>query len=196
MKRQIFWNVQLWKWYFTYSKNVLNDKEKDKLFSLLVSASGEDIKLFMRFFLYVANTRNTDKEIEYKIICHFISMMYPDMLMLNIEHLIRLGKKDDILYLMPNMADKIMRWLKVKIKEDESFKAFTEEGKMIGDSINRVVRYKPKMTKNYKWSFFLDKIISDPIFNGINTGTDFDILQEYIEEKDFMVGDDTRTLSL
>lgn len=191
MKKTIFWNVQLWKWYFTYDKNILNENEKNKLFAILVSASGEDIKLFMRFFLYIANTRNNINEINYKIICHFVSLMYPDMLMLNIEHIIRLGKKDDILYLMPNMAEKILKWVKVKVKEDSSFNSLLIDGKIIGQPIKRIIRYKPKITKNYKWSFFFEKLASDPTLNGINTGIDFDILNEYLVENS-MVDVDTK----
>lgn len=185
-KRTIFWNVQLWKWYFTYSKDITNDTEKDKLFALLVSASGEDIKLFMRFFLYVANTRNYYQEIGYKTMCHFISLMYPDMLMANIELLIKCGKKDDILYLMPNMHIQLMRWMKHISKEDNDFKIMIEEGTIISDKIKRVCRYKPKLTKNYKWSYFFEKLATDTNLNGLQTGTDFDTLNEYLKEQEIL----------
>lgn len=184
--KTLFWNVQLWKWYFTYEKDLINDTEKDKLFGIMVSASGEDIKLFMRFFLYVANTRNFYQEIAYKTMCHFISLMYPDMLMLNLELMIKLGKKDDILYLMPNLHVQLLRWLKHKVKEDADFQYLMEEGKQIGKPINRVCRYKPKTTKNYKWTYFFEKLASDHNLNGIQTGTDFEVLNEYLKDQEII----------
>lgn len=186
-KKTIFWNLQLWKWYFTYDKNLMNDSEKDKLFAIMVSSSGEDIKLFMRFFLYVANTRNFYKEVEYKTMCHFISLMYPDMLMANIELVVKLGKKDDILYLMPNLHAQVLKWVRHKIKNgDTELATMVEEGKPIGDKIKRVCRYKPKETKNYKWTYFFEKLAMDHQLNGIHTGSDFEVLNEYLKEQEII----------
>lgn len=186
-RKVIFWNVQLWKWYFTYEKNLMSDVEKDKLFAIMVSASGEDIKLFMRFFLYVANSRNFYQEVAYKTMCHFISLMYPDMLMANIELLITLGKKDDILYLMPNLSASILKWLRHKVKMgDTQYSIMVEEGKQIGDSVKRVCRYKPQKTKNYKWTYFFEKLAMDHHLNGIQTGSDFEVLNDYLKEQEFI----------
>ena len=107
------------------------------------------------------------------------------MFMVNIELFITLAKKDDLLYLMPNMHVQITRYIKHKVKEDEEYKKLLN-GELTNNSINRICRYKPKKSKTYKWSYFLLKLISDTNLNGINTGNDFEVLNEYLKNKEII----------
>lgn len=170
VKRTITFNIDFLSWYFTKNKNIISDEQKQLAFSLMTQASMEDPACFMRIILYIANTRSTDEEeLAYKMVLHFICVMYPDWVIANTELIIGLGKKDDVLYLLqaPNMAEKAMKWIKHKMREDDDFKSL-EDGKLIGTPINRRVRYKPRLGRNSKWTTFLFKILDDPTFNGIS----------------------------
>lgn len=177
-QKKIIWNVELWKWYFNESHPLINDEDKSKTYDILTLASSEDIKLFTRFVMYVANTRNKYKEIEYKTLCYFLSLLYPDFTIANIDILLKLGKKSDVLYYMPSMPERMMSWIKHKSLEDKDFEILIS-GEYKHFKIDRKVRYKPLKTKDYKWSFFFEKLASDPIYNGLISSEDFDILKDY-----------------
>jgi hypothetical protein len=162
-------NVILLEWYFRSSKLILNDEEKQKVFSFMTYASIEDPYCFMRILLYIANTRHTDdQEISYKIIIHFLGTMFPEFAMANLDLFITHGKKDDVLYFMqcPNIAERVISFIKHKSHTDDDFKILLD-GNLINRKINRHVYYKPKFGKNKKWDVFLFKILDDPAFNGI-----------------------------
>ena len=162
-------NLVFLEWYFKGEKNLLSDAEKQRIFSFMTYSSIEDPYCFLRIMLYIANTRRTDEqEIFYKIVIHFLGTMYPEIVMANLELFIKLGKKDDVLYFLqcPGITARVSTWIKHKAKEDPDFNMLLD-GKLIGKKINRVVRYKPKLTKNSKWDVFLYKILDDPNFNGI-----------------------------
>lgn len=180
-KRTIKWNVELWKWYFNTNDSIVLDKEKEQAFNIMGLASSEDIRLFTRFLLYTANTRNFKKDIKYKTLCYFTGLMFPDFAIANLDLILRLGKKSDILYFMPAIPEKIMTYVNHKAKEDNDFILLQNE-QINGFVINRVVRYKPINSKHYKWQYFFEKLASDINFNGILAGQDFDIMQEYVQE--------------
>lgn len=165
-------NLVFLEWYFKGQKNVLDDNEKQRIFSFMTYSSIEDPYCFLRIMLYIANTRHTDEqEIFYKIVIHFLGTMYPEIVMANLELFIKLGKKDDVLYFLqcPGITARVSTWIKHKAKEDPDFNMLLD-GKLIGKKINRVVRYKPKLTKNSTWDVFLYKILDEPVFNGIIIG--------------------------
>lgn len=162
-------NIMLLDWYFRGNFNILDDKEKQRIFSFMTYAMIEDPYCFMRIILYIANIRKTDKqEIFYKIIIHFLSTMFPEIVMANLELFITLGKKDDILYFIqsPGISARIITWINHKAKEDPDFNILLS-GKMINKPIKRVIRYIPKLRKDNKWTIFLYKILDEPLLNGI-----------------------------
>jgi len=163
-------NLIFLNWYFKEQNiDILHDNEKQRIFSFLTYSMLEDPYCFLRIMLYIANTRKTDKqEILYKIIIHFLGTMFPEIVMANLELFIKLGKKDDVLYFLqcPGITERVITWIKHKAKEDMDFKILLD-GKMIGTKIKRVIRYKPKLTKDSKWDIFLFKILDDTTFNGI-----------------------------
>mgnify|MGYP000923339012 FL=1 len=85
-KKPIFYNIELLKWYFQRGKDILNDTEKQKVFSILSYAVLEDPFIFMRIMLYVANARRSnEEELCYKILIHFLGTMFPEMCMANLD---------------------------------------------------------------------------------------------------------------
>lgn len=173
MKKPIYYNVLLFKWYFKSKKNPLLDKEKELIFNLMSGAAMEDIYIFTRFMLYIANTRKGDvQELLYKIMCHFLGTMWPDFVIANLHHFTRLGKKDDVLFFLqiPGMSAKVANWIKHEAKSDSDFQKLME-GNVIGSNIDRQIYYKPKLKlKSHKWEPFLMKLVQDPIYNGIVAG--------------------------
>lgn len=168
-KKAIFYNVELLKWYFQRGKHVLQDEEKQKIFSILSYSVLEEPYIFMRIILYIANARRSnEEEISYKILVHFLGTMFPEMCMANLDMFMSLGKKDDILYFMQcsNITQRIITYINHKAKTDDEFKTLLE-GSVIGMPIDRQVRYKPKLKRGHKWDVFLMKILDDPLFNGI-----------------------------
>lgn len=156
-------------WYFRGEGNILDEREKQRIFNFMTYAMIEDPHCFMRIVLYIANTRVTDKqEIFYKIIIHFMGTMFPEIIMNNIELLTKLGKKDDVLYFVqcPGISARVITWIKHISKQDPDFNTLLN-GKMIGSKIERVIRYRPKFGKDYKWNVFLFKILDEPKLNGI-----------------------------
>lgn len=185
----IYWNVQLWKWYFFHNNmGLATEQERDQAFNIMTMAAGEDIRLFARFLMYSANTRNKDRELEYKTMCHFLGLMHPDFAIANIELFVSMGKKSDALFFMPSMPEKISRWINYKAKYDDEYnKMVTAEPETVGEvlasfKIDRRVRYRPKATKNYKWEYFFLKLAGDPIFNGILSSNTAVILPEDKDE--------------
>lgn len=169
-KKAIFYNVELLKWYFQQHKLVLNDTEKQKIFSILSYSILEEPYIFMRILLYIANTRRSnEEEICYKILIHFLGTMFPEMAIANFDLFIKLGKKDDILYFMQcsNITQRVVTYINHKAKQDDDFKSLLD-GKVIGIPIDRQVRYKPKLSRrHHRWDVFLTKILDDSVFNGI-----------------------------
>jgi hypothetical protein len=162
-------NIIFLEWYFKGDMNLLNDNEKQRIFSFMTYATLEDPYCFLRIMLYIANTRRTDRqEIFYKIVIHFLGTMYPEVVMANLELFIKLGKKDDVLYFLQcqGITERVITWIKHKAKEDKDFQTLLD-GKMIGLKIDRKVYYKPKLTKYHTWDKFLYKILDDATFNGI-----------------------------
>lgn len=162
-------NLIFLEWYFNGDINLLNDSEKQRIFSFLTYSILEDPHCFLRIMLYIANTRKTDKEeIFYKIVIHFLGTMFPELVLANMELFIKLGKKDDVLYFLqcPGITERVITWIKHKAKKDSDFNILLD-GKIIGKKINRVIRYKPKLKKDCKWDIFLFKILDDPTFNGL-----------------------------
>lgn len=180
-QKKLVWNVELWKWYFNDQHTLITDEDKSKTYDILTMASSEDIKLFTRFVMYVSNTRNKNKEIEYKTLCYFLSLLFPDFTIANLDIILKLGKKSDILYYMPTMPERLMTWIKHKANEDKDFEILmTGEYKQF--KIDRKIRYKPLKTKDYKWSYFFEKLASDSIYNGLISSEDFNVLEEYNKE--------------
>jgi hypothetical protein len=168
-KRTISDNIIFLEWYFKGDMNLLNDNEKQRIFSFMTYATIEDPYCFLRIMLYIANTRRTDiQEIFYKVVIHFLGTMYPEVVMANLELFIKLGKKDDVLYFLQcqGITERVITWIKHKAKEDSDFQTLLD-GKMIGRKIQRKVYYKPKLTKYHTWDKFLYKILDDATFNGI-----------------------------
>lgn len=168
-KKAIFYNIELLKWYFQRGKHVLQDEEKQKIFSILSYSVLEEPYIFMRIMLYIANARRSnEEEISYKILVHFLGTMFPEMCMANLDMFMSLGKKDDILYFMQcsNITQRVITYINHKAKIDDEFKTLLE-GSVIGMPIDRQVRYKPKLKRGHKWDVFLMKILDDPLFNGI-----------------------------
>lgn len=194
MKKGIYYNVLFFKWYFSpREKHLLNDSEKEMIFNLMSCAALEDIYIFTRFVLYIANTRKSDvQEILYKIICHFLGTMWPDFVIANLYHFIRLGKKDDILYFLqiPGMSAKVATWIKHEARSDDDFKILLE-GTVIGKPPKRVIRYKPKLKSKDTWSPFLFKLIDDPIYNGIVAGdlANFELSEDIEVKENISVGE-------
>lgn len=176
-KRILYWNVQLWKWYFYYDKKGLGpESEREKAFTIMTMAADEDIRLFGRFVMYAANTRGRGSELEYKTLCHFLGLMHPDFALANMDLFLSMGKKSDVLYFMPAMPERISKWVTFKSKYDtdlERLKAGGDDFRGLMDSfaIDRRVRYRPKATKSYRWEFFFEKLASDPTLNGITAGS-------------------------
>ena len=169
-KKIITHNIDLLKWYFLNEMCTDIKEEQRKAFNIMALAISEDPAIFMRIMLYIANTRKTvEQELSYKIMIHFICSMNPDWTMANIQLLINLGKKDDVLYFLqsPILTKRVLTWTNHKAKEDIEFKTMIETGQLINTPIKRIIKYKPKLGKNYKWSIFLFKILDDPNFNGI-----------------------------
>lgn len=169
VKKPIFHNVELLKWYFTKNKHILTDEEKQKIFSILSYSVLEEPYIFMRILLYIANSRRSnEEEIAYKVLIHFLGTMFPEMCFANLDLFMKLGKKDDILYFMQcnNITQRVVTYINHKAKEDDEFKILLD-GKVIGMPIDRQVRYKPKLKKGHRWDVFLMKILDDPLFNGI-----------------------------
>jgi hypothetical protein len=160
-------NIHFLEWFYNMHTNVLTDEGKKEAFDVMAKASIEDPACFMRIVLYFANTRKGAKqELTYRVILHFLSIMYPDWIMINIEQLIRMGAVTDVYYLIPNMSSRVMTWVKHKARTDEVF-AQLMRGELTKSKIDRSVRYLPKFGKNYRWSTLLTKILDDPTFNGI-----------------------------
>lgn len=168
-KHTIAYNVDLMKWYFTKNKNIISDDEKDKVFHLMSYAFLEDHYCFMRLMLYIANTRKTDEqEISYKIMIHFLSILFPDITLANIDMFLTLGKKDDVLYFLQcaNISANVLRYINHKAKTDSDFKILLN-GKMIKKKIERKIKYKPDFKSNTTWNDFMFNLLDDPIFNGV-----------------------------
>lgn len=179
-------NLIFLEWYFRGDSNMQDDREKQRVFSFLTYSILEDPYCFLRIVLYIANTRHTDKqEIFYKTIIHFLGAMFPEIIMANLDLFINCGKKDDVLYFMQcqGITERVITWIKHKAREDQDF-AILLNGKLIGKPINRTIYYKPKFSKNFKWSVFLTKILDEPFFNGITIGTaiqDVNFEEQYLD---------------
>ena len=168
----------------------MNDNHTENMLGIMTAAASEDMKLFMRFFLYVANTRNKYTELHYRFMCHFLGTFFKDVVYANIELIIRLGKKNDVLYFTPALPKEMMKWVKHKAKIDDDYKVLLE-GKQIETPIERKVYYKPKYTKNYKWQFFFEKIAGDPTFNGIQTPRPTKVVEEIVDKNPYGAEDAT-----
>lgn len=168
-KHTISDNLVFLEWYFKGNMDLLNDNEKQRIFSFMTYATLEDPYCFLRIMLYIANTRRSDREeIFYKVVIHFLGTMYPEVVMANLDLFINLGKKDDVLYFLQcqGITERVITWIKHKAKEDPDFQVLLD-GKMIGRKIERKVYYRPKLTKYHTWDKFLYKILDDATFNGI-----------------------------
>jgi hypothetical protein len=165
----IKYNVNLLQWYFKKNKKVLEEKEKEYIFSLMSYSFLEDHYCFMRILLYIANTRKTDEqEITYKIIIHFLCIMFPDIVMANIDMFLNLGKKDDVIYFLQcsNMSAMILKYVNHKAKQDDDFKILLT-GELIKKNQSVFIKYKPKFKSKLVWTVFLNQLLDDPILNGI-----------------------------
>ena len=159
-------NVDLLKWYFKKNKNILDDKEKEKLFNLLSASIYEDPLVFFRIFLYIVNTRKTnEQEICFKIMIHFIGILVPEVVMANLQKFIDFGSKSDVLYYIkvPALTKRIVTWVNHKSKEDNDFKILYE-GTLITQKIKRKIKY---TLENKNYISLLEKILDDSEFNGI-----------------------------
>lgn len=169
--RIIKYNLLFLKWFFSKNKNIFNERDKEYAFNIMSQSVVEDPYIFMRCVLYIANVRTTDEqEIIYKTIMHFLCTMFPDFLMNNIELLLKLGKNDDVLYIIQSkvLTAKILTQInhKIKIDKTETFIKL-QNGEEINEKIKRVIYYKPKFNKNYNQTDFLYKILDEPKLNGI-----------------------------
>lgn len=159
-------NIELLKWYFEKNKPVLNDEEKEKLFNLLALCIYEDPQIFFRIFCFITNTRNTDEqEICYKIMVHFIGILAPEIVMANLNKFINLGSKTDVLYYIKvsSLTKKIVTWVNHMSKSDNDFKTLYD-GTLIDNKINKQIFYS---LENENYIQLLEKILDDPLFNGI-----------------------------
>jgi len=169
----LYWNLQFVEWYFNTSKVILdlkNEHNKDKILNIFTLAIGEDPYAFTRFVLWIANTRkNSYQEIVYNAICHYIAIFWPHFLAANLHLFMQIGRKDDILYFLkvPQIQQKIYTWIKIQAKDDKDFQHLIENGTIIGKRSKIKIRYKP-VKKDYVT--FLDKVLDDPNFNGIQAG--------------------------
>lgn len=163
----IVYNLKFLEWFFQIDKKY-DDKEKEYMFNVMSYASLEEPYIFMRIILYIANTRSKSQELHYKQILHFLCVMYPEWILANLHLLLSLGSKNDILFLIQSntITPRLLTWVKHQAKIDPDF-AHLMTGEVIDKPIKRVIRYKPKLVKNTKWSIFLNKILDDPKLNGI-----------------------------
>lgn len=166
-------NIYFLHWFFLRNriKHVYDDDEKQFIFATLTNAMYEDSHCFMRIVLYIANIRKTDiQEIGYKAILHFIATTNSELIFNNIDLIIKFGKKDDVLYLLqsPNIAEWAKKYIQHLAQTDDDYKQLLN-GQLINKPIERKVRYKPKLRKKDKLSILLEKILQDPIFNGIQS---------------------------
>lgn len=167
---RIIYNILLLNVFFKNKSTNLSENDKEYIFGICSKAILEDPKIFMRILLYFANIRKgVIQEFFYKTLLIFLGTTFPEILMANIELIIKLGKKDDVLYIMqcPNLTEKIITYVKHKAKsDDEDFKTLLS-GNTSKSKIKRIVRYLPKFKKENKWDIFLYKILDDANFNGI-----------------------------
>lgn len=178
----LHWNLELVGWFFDKNRVMLdlkNENDKQELLNKFTLAIGEDPYAFTRFMLWIANNRKKGyQEIIYNAMCHYLAIFWPHFLVINLHLIIQFGKKDDILYFLkvPQIQAKIYKWIKHHSESDPDYKQMLETGQVIGKCQKRVARYQPK---NKDWATFLDKILDDPIFNGIQAG-DLDINHESV----------------
>lgn len=164
------YNMNFLAWYFT--KDL---KDKEYAFQILTMASMEEPYCFMRILLYIANTRISDEK--YHTILHFMCVMYPEWIMSNLDLITSIGDKSDVIYVINSkiLTERATTWIKHKSKTDDYYKEMlskvlndkTDTKYIVNKTRKMVVLYKPKFGKKYKWSVFLEKILSDSTFNGI-----------------------------
>jgi hypothetical protein len=162
----IQYNYHFLKWYYTSTKNIMDDKERDKVFSLLTYSFLEDPLCFLRIMLYIANTRRSDsQEISYKVIIHFLGVMFPEVLYANLDLFIKLGNKKDTLYFLQcnTLTPRVLKWVRHMAKEDNDFEQLNK-GIMIDVKSPITIRYK---ARNKDFKSLLEKILDDPSFNNI-----------------------------
>jgi len=167
-KKTIKFNTSVLNWYLNEDKvkQIHDDKYREKIYSLFTNAAYEDPLVFMRIVLYIANTRTKDDEIiGYKSLLHFLGILLPQFVLNNIDLILKLGNKNDVLYFLsiPNIQKRIIKFIEYKSKYDSDYKDLLN-GNVIKTKINRVIKY----NKENNVVTLLQNILDDPNFNGIN----------------------------
>lgn len=163
-KKQIIYNLLFLELYKDKSKiEEYIKNENDVLFNILSMAYMEDIFIFFRILLYIANNRKNDvDEVFYKIIIQFIASMNSDVIMANIDIFLKNGKYADVLYYLqcPSLTKKINTYIKSKSNNNKIFKKLLK-GKIPKEKIKRI-KFKKTNTKD-----LLIEILDCVNFNGI-----------------------------
>lgn len=161
-------NINFLKWYFNTKIDIRTDKEKEKLFNILATAYLEDVYCFVRIYLYIANTRTTDlQELKFKSIIHFMCIIEPELCIANLNLFITAGYKKDILFYVSSViSGRVLPFIKHKAYEGDEFFKELMEGKILDEVKENKITYKLLNRKN-KWSILIDKILDEPLFNGI-----------------------------
>jgi hypothetical protein len=92
--------------------------------------------------------------------------MIPNLILANIEELINLGYKNDVIYysMTPSFTKSILKYVNHKSKFDEDFKSLITTGKMMNKTKYIFLTFK---LENENYIKLLENILDEPIFNNI-----------------------------
>jgi len=159
-KHTITYNLELLKWY-------LDDEQinTEHTFANLSLAYAEDQLCFIRIFMYVSNTRTTERdEMVYKILIHFLCVIASDLVMLNIDLFLKVSnnKEDIIFYLQcPVISERILKYINHLAKVDDDFKNI-KDFNLSNKKEKSDIEYTYETTSD-----LLICILDEPKFNGI-----------------------------
>lgn len=159
------WNYMFLDWYMQNDDAILikNENASGTAFDLMSLAIDEDPYAFFRIFMHISNSYPFTKTKLYRTCIHFICTICPDQVMVNLERIITIGSKDDILFYapIPHMTKKITAFVERMSKKDSAYTDLLN-GKLTNHEAPIIIK-----DKNLSVKELLEKILDEPAFNHI-----------------------------
>jgi len=159
------WNYIFLDWYMQNDDVIMikNENVVGTAFDLMSLAIDEDPYAFFRIFMHISNSYTIQKTKLYRTCIHFICTICPDHVMVNIERIIAIGSKDDILFYapIPHMTKRIMAFVE---RMSKKYSGYTDllNGKLTNEEVPIIIDEKKMSVKE-----LLEKILDEPAFNHI-----------------------------
>lgn len=159
------WNYLFLDWYMQNDDLSLmkNENASGTAFDLMSLAIDEDPYAFFRIFMHISNSYPTHNTKLYRTCIHFICTICPDQLMVNLERIIGVSSKDDVLFYapVPHMTKRIAAFVERAAKKDPEY-ADLLEGKLVNKKAATIIEEDDLSVKE-----LLEKILDEPAFNHI-----------------------------